>query len=365
MEISALHAQPTSSPTLNIPSLAQPQPVDLPKTKANLRANMRKFMSESAASTSKIRKNLEIQTRTDSHYDDLVKELQTLVNLEEVKRKLKDLDKEIENFERGGVKKIYTSFLYQTRSAIHFLSGNLKEAFADEWAFHSLQVESANRLDFPFLRYSSYYADALNDDRISLIINGVGAILFNQEKQGIENLNRAASSGSSHALLLLLALGETPPTPMDCDPIPLKGRANEDFFAHLTELFQRQKYKEVVEEANHFLVSAELEDWERGFFLHLRGGSKSALNNLSGAIEDYDQSISSYSKTRMEWVIERALVKIRAGDREGAKTDLQGIRATRYEPSTMDIPESAYLFATYTFDPWKTRALMIEKLFDL
>ena len=135
---------------------------------------------------------------------------------------------------------------------------------------------------------------------------------------------------------------------------------NENVFAHLLELFQSQNYEEAIAETTQFLAASNLQEWERGFFYHLRGASLAALNQLEEALKDYELAGS-----KIEWTIEKALVKIRAGDRAGAKADLQSIEATRYNPPYVPVPESPHAFANYTFEPWKLRAMMIEKLFAL
>lgn len=78
---------------------------------------------------------------------------------------------------------------------------------------------------------------------------------------------------------------------------------------------------------------------------------------------DASQPANNQAGNHHEWVIERALVKILNGDRAGAKADLQEMPATR--GYTREKPVNADVFATYDFDPWKTRAMMIEALFEL
>ncbi len=359
MKISAINSKASNFSAFSISSLHQAQPTGL---SVHPKASMRKFLSESVS---------HMKPQIDSHYDTVVKDLQKLVNIEECKRALKDLNKQLANFDQDladpklsrlerEIKIFQKPFRYQTRSAINFLLGNLEEAFADEWAHQSLDFDFYKQIDFPFLKHPNYsYQNALNDThKYTMVVAGIGSLLFNQEEAGIDQLNLAASAGSSQALLLLQALGKTPPAPMNCAPVQPQSKENEDIFAHLNELFQQQKYSQVIEETDQFLTDAKLESWEGRFFFHIRGASKAALKDYTGAIADYDQAGYHH-----EWLIEKALVKILAGDREGAKADLQAMPATRGYPHVQ--PISAHTFATYDFEPWKTRAMMIEKLFEL
>lgn len=389
MKVSAINNKPAYSLMLNFPVREQPAVAALPK--AGSRAAWRKFASETVR-------------MPNSHYEELVKELQERVRVDEVKRELKKLNREIEHFDQDlldprltplerELKRIMKPFLYQTRSVYHFLLGNLEAAIADEQTFHSMEIaffdEYAGRayLDYAYSKYSNYFGDVLNDQRMPLIVDGVGKLLAGED-EGIESLNRAASSGNTHALMLLLALGKTLPAPMvpySIPPKPMidleKMAANygvdwsrylpiyegqnrdieiENVFAHHLELFQSQKYEAAIAEATQFLAAANLQEWERGFFYHLRGASYAAVNQLDKALQDYELAGS-----KTEWTIEKALLKIRAGDRAGAKADLQSIQATRYNPPYVAVPESPHAFALYTFEPWKLRAMMIEKLFSL
>ncbi len=389
MKVSSINNQPVYSLMLNIPMRAQAS-VAAPM-QSGRRGAWRKFVSESAR-------------MPNSHYDELLKTLQERVRVEEVKRKLEALNREIDSFDRDlfdpglgllerELKKIMKPFLYQKRSVYHFLLGNLDAAIADERTFHSMEIEFFDQyagpayLDYAYSKYSNYYGDVLNDQRMHLIVDGVGKLLAGEEK-GIESLNRAASSGNTHALMLLLALGKTAPAPMvpySIPPKPMidleKMAANygmewsrylpiyegqnrdieiENVFARLLELFQSQNYEEAIAESTRFLEGTQLRQGEREFFFHLRGAAHAALNQLDEALKDYELAGS-----KIEWTIEKALVKIRAGDRAGAKTDLQSIEATRYYLPYVPVPESPHAFANYTFQPWKLRAMMIEKLFAL
>jgi len=399
MDIRAIQNKASTSSTFNT-QLPPTHATGLPEIKVHPKASLRKFMGESAVSLFKMREQREAEKPLDFHYDKVIKDLQMLVNIEECKRALKDLNRELENFDRDlsdpklsdferELKIFQKPFLYERRSALNFLLGNLEESLTDEWTFQSLNFEFYNQNDFLFLKFPcSTYQNALNDwNKNSIVVAGLGSLLFNQEKNGMDQLNLAASAGSAQAVLLLLALGKTLPAPLNCNPVQPQPKkeidegvfagydelarqqerefiekqnqklANEDFFAHLQELFQRQQYSQVVEEADQFLKDANLESWEGRFFFHIRGASKAALNDLTGAIADYNQVGDHH-----EWVIERALVKILAGDWAGAKTELQRMPATR--GYTHEQPVSADEFVIYDFEPWKIRALMVEKLFD-